>query len=59
MTIGNAIWTSSWRVEAPSTRLASRTSLGTSSKNDRSIQTAMGRFIAVYITMSSGSWSRS
>ena len=27
---------------------------GTSSRNERSIQTAMGRFIAVYMTMSVG-----
>jgi len=45
--IGSRIFTTSARVSAPSTRAASRISLGTSSLNDRSIQIAIGRFIAV------------
>jgi hypothetical protein len=37
-----------WRSRpAPSTRAASMTSGGTSSRNERSIQTAIGRFSAV------------
>ena len=42
---------------APSTRDASMTSAGTSSRNERSIHTAIGRFIAVYRTTSSRWWS--
>ena len=38
--------------EAPSIEAASSTSPGTSRKNERIIQTAIGRFIAVYSTIS-------
>ena len=45
--IGSTIWIISRKRLAPSTRAASRMSRGTSSKKERSIQTAIGRFIAV------------
>ena len=46
-TMGRTIWSISRARPAPSTRAASSTSRGTSSKNERSIQTAIGRFMAV------------
>ncbi len=52
MTIGTEIRNISCQVVAPSTRLASMTSRGISSKKDRINHTAMGRFIAVYMMMS-------
>src|SRR3954454_6912939 len=45
--IGNSTWVASCRSVAPSTRDASSTSVGTSLMNERSIHTAIGRFIAV------------
>jgi hypothetical protein len=41
------------RSPAPSMAAASRISTGTSARNDRIIQTAIGRFIVVYSTISS------
>src|SRR3954453_24099187 len=45
--IGNSTLVASWRSVAPSTREASSTSVGTPLMNERSIHTAVGRFIAV------------
>src|SRR3712207_2477043 len=45
--IGATIEASTRTIPAPSTCAASRISLGTSARNDRIIQTAIGRFIEV------------
>src|SRR4029453_9856136 len=47
-TSGSTTRTSSWRTFAPSMRAASMIAGGTSRKNERSIHTAIGMFIAVY-----------
>ena len=60
-TIGKMMRVICVHTSAPSTWAAWSTSGGTSSKNERSIQIAIGRFIAVYMMRSakilSSSWS--
>src|ERR1700754_4081383 len=50
--IGSSTARASPHSDAPSTRAASSTSVGTSLMNERSIQTAIGRLIDVYRTTS-------
>src|SRR5437868_14894908 len=58
-TMGRMIWVISVHTSAPSTRAAWTTSGGISSKNERSIQIAIGRFMAVYMISNATMLSRS